>query len=256
VAENIDVIFRNDKEHHFIFAGFNALSKAEISIMKQLEKLGRGHILINADKYYLENDSHEAGRFMRQLMKDLVVSKLPYVEDEISAGSKHLRVIECAQHTGQVKAAATILDHMTKEEIDETMVLLADESLIAPLLRNLPKKIGQANITLGLPLKNSSLRTWVELIFRIQEGILKYNRVVAYHKDLINCWNHPFLIAIMTEKETQEVYQREKKMRKFNTVFQTPTKLDLSPKLQEIINLLYTDWKGDWALALQSIILS
>ena len=64
VAENIDVIFKQDKQAQFVFAGFNALSAAEISIMKQLHRMGRGHILINADKFYLETESHEAGRFL------------------------------------------------------------------------------------------------------------------------------------------------------------------------------------------------
>jgi CRISPR/Cas system-associated exonuclease Cas4 (RecB family) len=253
VAENIDVIFRKDKERHFIFAGFNALSKAEISIMKQLQQMGRGHILINADKYYLENDSHEAGRFMRQLMKELVVSKLPYVEDEISAGTKHLRVIECAQHTGQVKAASTILDQMTKEEIDETMVLLADESLIAPLLRNLPKKIGQANITLGLPLRNTSLRTWVDLLFGMQENKSRFSTEAIYIHDLQKLWNHPFLTALLSKEEKSKIAEVEFRLIKNNSIFQNLKSIEIGPVPDELLALLSVNWKDDWKLAMQQI---
>ena len=253
LQENLDVVFKENQKSHFLFAGFNALSPAETSIFKQLKNQGRGHILIDADQFYLDDKNHEAGAFLRDLMQACETKTLPFIQNSLATATKEIEIISCAQTTGQAKVVGTLLEAMDDEQLNETMVLLADESLIVPLLKNIPSKAKKANITLGLPLKNSSLRTWVEMIFRIQEGILKYNRVVAYHKDLINCWNHPFMIAIMTEKETQEVYQREKKMRKFNTVFQTPTKLDLSPKLQEIIDVLYTDWKGDWVLAMQSI---
>ena len=253
VAENIDVIFRKDKERHFIFAGFNALSKAEISIMKQLQQMGRGHILINADKYYLENDSHEAGRFMRQLMKELVINKLPYVEDEISSGTKQLRVIECAQHTGQVKAAATILDGLTKAEIDETMVLLADESLIAPLLRNLPKKIGQANITLGLPLRNTSLRTWVDLLFGIQENKSRFSTEAIYIHDLQKLWNHPFLTALLSKEEKSKIAEVEFRLIKNNSIFQNLKSIEIGTVPDELLALLSVNWKDDWKLAMQQI---
>jgi ATP-dependent helicase/nuclease subunit B len=253
VAENIDVVFRKDKEHHFIFAGFNALSKAEISLMKQLQQMGRGHILINADKYYLENDSHEAGRFMRQLMKELFVSKLPYVEDEISTGAKHLRVIECAQHTGQVKAASTILDQMTKEEIDETMVLLADESLIAPLLRNLPKKIGKANITLGLPLRNTSLRTWVDLLFGMQENKSRFSTEAIYIHDLQKLWNHPFLTALLSKEEKSKIAEVEFRLIKNNSIFQNLKSIEIGPVPDQLLALLSVNWKDDWKLAMQQI---
>ena len=253
VKENIDVVFHENKKAQFLFAGFNALSKAELKIFKQLKSLGRGHILIDADAFYLDDKNHEAGAFIRALLTDLEIKTLPFVQNSLAKATKNIEIISCAQTTGQAKVVGTLLEAMEDQQLNETMVLLADESLIVPLLKNIPSKAKKANITLGLPLKNSSLRTWVELVFRIQEGILKYQRVVAYHKDLINCWNHPFIIAILDDSETQKVYQKEKQMRKFNTVFQTPSKLDLPQKLQEIVAVLYTDWKGDWAVAMQCI---
>ena len=132
VCENLDVVFNEDKERNFLFAGFNALSPAEISIMKQLHKMGRGHILINADKFYLETESHEAGRFMRDLKVELGIPNLPFVEDRLLKETKNIEVIECAQTAGQAKVAGTLLDEMDPELIKETLVLLADESLIVP----------------------------------------------------------------------------------------------------------------------------
>lgn len=253
IADNIDLVFKSNKKTHFLFAGFNALSPAELMIFTQLERMGRGHIIIDADNFYLKDKNHEAGTFMRSLLEVLDKKELPFVQNSLATEAKKIEVISCAQSTGQAKVVGTLLEEMDETKMKETLVLLADESLIVPLLKNIPAKVGKANITLGLPLKNSSLRTWVELIFKIQEGIEKYQRVTAYHKDLINCWNHPFVIAILTDHEIRAVYQREKLMRKFNTVFQNPAKVEVPETLQEIINVLYTPWKGDWALALACI---
>ena len=253
LSENLDVVFKADKEHHFLFAGFNALSPAEMSIMKQLERMGRAHILINSDNYYLDNPSHEAGRFLRDFKKELDMKELPFVEDNLKNAKKHIEIIECAQQTGQVKVAATILSEFSKEEIDETLVLLADESLIAPLLRNLPKKIGQANITLGLPLKNTSLRTWVDLIFSIQENKTRFKSEAIYIHDLQKMWNHPFLTAVLKKEEKVAITQLETELIRKNSIFQTVTKIKTGAVPDAILAQLTQNWAGNWEIAMQAI---
>jgi len=253
VAENPDVIFKKDKERHFIFAGFNALSKSETKIMEQLHRLGRGHILINADKFYLDNPNHEAGRFLKKFMKDLQLNNLPFVEDKISHSKKEIRVIECAQHTGQVKAAATIIEKMEKAEIDQTLILLADESLIAPLLKNLPKKIEKANITLGLPLRNTALKTWVELLFTIQENKTRFKSEAIYIHDLQRFWNHPFINAVLSDQEKNAIADIEFRLIEKNSIFQTVSKLQIGNLPDKILQLLTVNWKNDWLNAVQLI---
>jgi CRISPR/Cas system-associated exonuclease Cas4 (RecB family) len=253
VSENIDVVFKKDKERRFVFAGFNALSPAETSIIKQLHRMGRGHVLINADKFYLDNNTHEAGRFLRKLMTDLDVRSLPYVEDELRSAEKDIHVIECAQHTGQVKAAATILNGMDQEEIDQTLLLLADESLIAPLLKNLPKKIGKANITLGLPLRDTSLRTWVELIFSIQENKTRFRSEAIYIHDLQKLWNHPFITAILSRDEQIALAQLEQHLIRRNSIFQPVKNLSIGPIPDRILELMAVNWQSEWKTAMSTI---
>lgn len=253
VAQEIDLVFKKNPNTHYLFAGFNALSPAEMSIFSQLHQMGRGHILIDADEYYLKDKNHEAGMFMRNMMEKLSVKELPFIQKKLSSAVKMAEIIACSQTSGQAKVAGTLLERFSEVEIKETMILLADESLIVPLLKNLPKKVGKANITLGLPLKNTALRTWIELTFRIQESIEKQGKISAYHKDLMTCWNHPFVLAILNENEIREIQQREIQMRKFNTVFQNPDKVEVPQLVKEIIHMLYTPWKDDWNVALKSI---
>lgn len=253
VCENLDVVFAEDKERHFLFAGFNALSPAEISIMKQLHKMGRGNVLINADKFYLNTESHEAGRFMRDLKQELGISNLPFVEDRLLTETKEIDIIECAQTAGQAKVAGTLLDEMEPELINQTLILLADESLIVPVLKNLPKKIGKANITLGLPLRNTALRTWVDLLFGIQENKLRFKTEGIYFNDLQKLWNHPFVNAILTDEEKANVVRIEHEIIKRNSIFLSLKNIEIGEIGDKIMQLVFKPWKNNWLEGLLTI---
>jgi ATP-dependent helicase/nuclease subunit B len=253
VAENIDLIFRKHPHSQFLFAGFNALSKAEQSIMKQLKTMRRAEIFIDADSFYFHDRIHEAGYFLRKNVDKLGIKELPYIENKLLTEDKEVDIIACSQFTGQAKVAGTLLSIFDKETIDKTLLLLADETLIVPLLNSIPKNVGQANITLGLPIKNSTLRTWIELIFKIQEGFEKYDRTIVYYRDLISFWHHPFISAIMTQEEYTLTRKKEQGIKKYNTLFQDPEKVTISARIDEIFKLLYTPWKQDWSKAIENI---
>lgn len=253
LATNIDALFQEDKNHVYVFAGFNALSKSELSIIRQLDQMGRSIVFCDADEFYLNNNSHEAGRFLRELKEKLDGKSLHFVSNELIQKPLNATFIECTQNTGQIKAAATILNDFTKEQIDETLLLLADETLIASLLQNLPRKIGKANITLGLPIRNTALRTWVDLIFSIQENKKRFNTSWMYFNDLQDFWNHPFVLATMSKEEKEQLILLEADIVKRNRIFIDASKLNLSEKGSELLQNLTRDWNGDWLNALQLI---
>ncbi len=250
LAENIDRVFSKNKNAHFLFCGFNALSLAEKKIIKQLKQLGRGHLLIDADVYYYNDNQHEAGAFLRDTTNYLGIKNPEYIGNSIGTQTKNIELISCSQSTGQVKAIGSLLESFSPEKIAGSLVLLADESLIVPLINTIPNKVGKANITLGLPLKNSSVRTWVDLIFKIQEGIIKYKKVTVYHKDLLSFWNHPFIIAMMNKEEEKLIHEQEKGIRKFNRIFQQVSKVSISTRLDELLQLIYTPWENNWQTAM------
>lgn len=253
VAKNIDVVFSEGKDRVFLFAGFNALSAAEKSIIKQLHRLGRAHVLIDSDEYYLNDTNHEAGRFLRELFVELNVKELPFVSNQMAASEISVEVVECAQHTGQVKVASTVLSKLSKNELNETLVLLADEQLIAPLVRNLPKQIGKANITLGLPLQNTSLKTWVELIFSIQENRGRFKTDATYIHDIQRFWNHPFTLLFMTESEKRATDVIESELIRRNSIFVRQERILVKSDSDELTKLVFSDWSGNWSLAVRTL---
>ncbi|MBP6089616.1 MAG: PD-(D/E)XK nuclease family protein [Crocinitomicaceae bacterium] len=253
VAENIDCVFQKDKQRHFLFAGFNALSKSELKIIKQLHVMGRGHVLINADTYYFNDINHEAGKFLRELKATLQVKELPFVQNTLTTAEKSIKIIECAQQTGQVKIAATLLNKLDEETLNNTLVLLADESLIAPLLKNLPQKIGKANVTLGLPLKNTAIRTWVDLLFTIQENKSRFKTEAIYIHDLQKFWNHPFVKCVLSEAERETITQIEQKFIQQNRIFLALKTIKIGGISDQLLALFNLNWQADWNIAIQTI---
>src|SRR6185436_9593927 len=63
VAENIGEQIAKKKWKKIIFAGFNALNAAEERIFSVLRENGKADLLWDADRYYLDDPSNEAGKF-------------------------------------------------------------------------------------------------------------------------------------------------------------------------------------------------
>lgn len=250
VAENLP-LFEFHETDKFIFAGFNALSKSEIFMIKFMRNYKNAEVFVDADEYYLNEDMHEAGMFIRRFQQELDVKKLLFTENTLIHEPKNIELIDCAQFTGQVKVAATELSKLNPEELNKTLVLLADESLIVPLLRNIPKSVERANITLGLPLKSTPAKTWVELVFKIQENKKRFGENVIYFNDLQQFLNHPFVQAGADQEEKNQMSELEQNSKKFNRIIQKIETLPLSKRLMEILQNVCKNWDNDWSKSIQ-----
>jgi len=243
IANNIDVVFEKDKKAHFIFAGFNALSPAETSIIKQLYAMGKAEVFIDADEFYLNDKNHEAGAFIRNLLGELKVKSLPFIVDKLKKESKEINIINCVQVTGQAKVSGTILQTEIKpEELSETLVLLGDESLVVPVIKNIPRSVLNANITLGLPLKNTAVKSWVDLMFTVQEHYRQFKNNQIYHKDFIRFIKHPFITGYCNDKEKISIAKIESDILKNNWAFIFRSKLNLEPRIAKLVELFFQPW--------------
>ncbi|MFK7786176.1 MAG: PD-(D/E)XK nuclease family protein, partial [Crocinitomicaceae bacterium] len=257
LTKNIDLLFGEhsgtDKKAHYLFAGFNALSKAELELIRQIDQLGRAHVLINADEWYYSDKDHEAGRFLRDLSASLDGRKLDFIQSGLIEKSMNIQLISCAQKTGQAKVAATILEKLTKEELNETVLLLADESLIGAVIKNLPESIGKANITLGLPIRNTAVKTWVDLLFSIQENKSRFKTSAVYFNDLQSFWNHPFVLAVLDKEEKDLLLEAERSIISRNSIFVNVKNMRVGTKAKELLSLITEPWNNDWLTGLKLI---
>lgn len=251
LAENPALLLSENT--HFIFAGFNALSGAEQRIVEFLLKRKQADFFIDSDAYYFENTQHEAGAFQRKNLVHFGITDAKFLRKDLQNDVYQVKVIECAQHIGQVKVLATELKALHVKDWADVLVLLADESLVHAALRHIPKNVGKANITLGLPLDQTPIRTWVDLCFQIQENKNKFKTTALYHKDFQRFCHHAFTSLCLDHTALQALSAAEKQTVKYNRVFQNISQLNLDGASQQIIELLSTPWQQNWHLALQQL---
>ena len=248
LAENPAQYFAKDQ--YYVFAGFNALSAAEQRIIKYLIDQKQGEFIIDSDAYYLENKYHEAGHFQRKNLQFFGLKNPQELTKRLQTEAYDIKVIECAQHIGQVKVLATELIENPVPDWSEVLVLLADEALVHAAIRNIPKIVGQANITLGLPLDQTPIRTWIDLCFQLQENQLKFKTKALYHKDFQRFCHHAFVSLAFDQLQLKQLAAAEKQTIKYNRVFQRVDQLKLDQQILDILTLLSTNWGTDWKLAL------
>jgi len=254
VAENIELVSPREDKRIFIFAGFNALSLSEMTIIRKLYTRGSAHVLQNADEFYYKAKHHEAGHFQRTLNEFLGRKPVDFMENDMLTEAKNIDLISCAQGIAQVKVAASLLSKLSENELNDTLLLLADETLAGPMMKNLPMNIGRANITMGLQLKDTSVKLWVDLMFSIQENFVRFKTKSLYHKDLFKLWQHPFYQAFTTKEIIGKQRQLENYIISKNRIFLSPNSVSIeNPAIEELIKTILQPWNHDFGKALQQM---
>lgn len=251
LAENPAQYF--DAQMHYMFVGFNALSAAEQRIISYLIDKKQAEFIIDSDHYYLENKFHEAGHFQRKNLQEFGQKIPENLPKSLQTAPYDVKVIECAQHIGQVKVLATELLENPVQDWSEVLVLLADEALVHAAIRNIPKIVGQANITLGLPLDQTPVRTWVDLCFQLQENQLKFKTKALYYKDLQRFCHHAFTTLAFNQEQQSQLAAVEYETIKNNRVFQNVGQLKLESTTLVFLQNLSLNWEGNWQKALQQL---
>ncbi|HRY32707.1 MAG TPA: PD-(D/E)XK nuclease family protein [Bacteroidales bacterium] len=189
-----------------LFAGFNAITKAEDKIITTLKSAGMAEILWDADVYYLDNPMQEAGQFLREIRNRPGSGDFKWTGDYYHEIPKDIRVIGVPLHIGQAKLAGQILEQLDPSFIEETALVLGDENMLIPVLHSIPESYSEFNVTMGLPLQHTSLYSLLD------SYLLAYNRAGRhtrqgetsvtsrfYYKDLLMFFRHPWLIKLLNE---------------------------------------------------------
>ena len=236
LSDSIQKVFAVYPKETFFFVGFNAHSESELSIIKQLEQLGKAEIWVDADEWYVNDKLHEAGYFIRKTIEALGKSKVKGIENYLlNDQERTIQFYESSSNTGQVFIASQLLQAISVEKLDDTLLLLGNEELISPLIRNLPDHIQKANITLGVQMKHTPLRSWISLIFDATL-FFKQRNGRFYHKDLKKLLQHPFIANGFNPEEIKLITQFLNVVKRDRLIYMSLDNLSkMSAKLPKII---------------------
>lgn len=185
-----------DTNLHYVFIGFNALSECEKRMLDFLEKNAACDFFWDYDRYYTDNPEQEAGRFIRDNIRQYKAA-LEVSNNNFLKTGKKLSAISTVSNIVQCKYITTLLQEISPSmEFDkDTAIILTDESLLIPLLHSLPaEQIDKINVTMGYPLRQTTAYSFVERLLELQKNAHKSkNHTTFYHVDTLGILSHPFI---------------------------------------------------------------
>lgn len=213
-----------------VAVGFNALSTSEAMLFSEMKGFeGYPGMDSFADFFWdmtgpvLTGGDNSASRFVAGGIRLFPCPEwaLPTLRQSDTQTMPRIRVVASPSNSAQVKIAGNLLSELrgriTGEDITsaKVAVVLPDEGLLLPMLYSLPEGMGNVNLTMGYPLRLTSVVPFVTLLRKLQ-----FNRRTVggesgfYHRDLRLFLAHPFshsVIGSATVKEIIEYIDRHHK---------------------------------------------
>ena len=195
-----------------IFAGFNALSNAEAVIFKRWNEEEKALFYFDTDTYYMEDDTQEAGLFLRKNIQRLgLPNALGQSKPLIKAVQKEIKVYKTQGQTAQAKILQQELEEdypmlEAQDNAGKIALILADESLLLPVLQTIPTSyiyedvvsLVNLNVTMGYPLLASSIFGLADIWLTVQSQLASGKKDTVYHREVEAFLSHP-LVGISQE---------------------------------------------------------
>ncbi len=199
-----------------LFCGFNAVNLAEEKIISFLVENNLAEILWDADTYYVKDEAQEAGSFLRKHFAHFPKQK-NFISDTLTTSIKHIEITGVAGRMAQVAAAMQVLHKILESDtaLQKTAIVLADETLLLPVLSALPEKINTVNITLEYPAHFTPLYGLYEEI--IQAHLNKKPDDAFYFKDVLSILYNPIVATFVSDNVA--LHKAIKKINQSNIIY-------------------------------------
>lgn len=209
-----------EKYGKLVFVGFNALSKAESVIFKLWQEQGKTLFYFDTDTYYIDDPLQEAGLFLRKNLKVTgLINALGESPTLIKSNPKTIDVYKTQGQVAQAKILSTTLQNdypllKTENNAGKIALILADESLLLPVLQTIPthyedgegKYAVNLNVTMGYPLVASSIFGLADLWLNVQAQLIQGDKETVYHQEVDAFLSHP--LTGVTEQMRSKIQQK------------------------------------------------
>ena len=159
VIEHLDSIDPQRLKQHYVFVGFNALTESERQLMLHLQALGRADFYFDYENYRLRDPENRASLFMEDNRR-LFQSRYTLPASD-NTRDPQCRLISVPSTISEAHEVYHILRELYTDtpnpDYTRTAVVLPDEQLLIPLLGCFPPEVEKINVTMGYPLRATSL---------------------------------------------------------------------------------------------------
>lgn len=145
-------------------AGFSVLNKCDHELFKILKENYNAEFYWDYDNYYTKEETHEAGIFMRENLRDFPISERMsgHDFDKIETQKKEFHIVNAPYAPLSVCYIKEWLDQIDYKNLNPTdvAIVLLDESLTPLILKSLPVEDNpdlKINLSAGYPFKQTLL---------------------------------------------------------------------------------------------------
>lgn len=244
VSELPNYLDSTTKKH--VFMGFNALNTAESILIQTILEKTDASIYWDIDPYFLQDNIHDAGYFIRNYQKTWNVLK-----DKPLAGltnyyntKKNIEIIGVPKNVSQVNYVGNLLSKIQDESPDalrNAAIVLGNEELLNPLLNSIPDTIPATNITMGQKLESTTLASFFTNLIEFHEQKTEKG---WFYKHLLNLLTHSYAVLLFDANEVS-TERLVSKIKTNNWSYISNTQIrELLPE-NTAINLLFEDVKNN-----------
>ncbi len=178
LASRAAATFPADDFDQILFCNFFYLHRTEMTVIKNLYERGKASLIIQGDQRRWPALRRIAEKFGQ-----------PIVEGrEVAPTNFHMKVYGVFDMHAQAALVAQILQSVKDQE--HTVVVLPNPDFILPLLSAIGPVVGDFNISLGYPLKRSSLYALLEAVVSAQKSM---KGDLYYSRDYLRLLRHPLV---------------------------------------------------------------
>lgn len=164
VLEHWDKIPYERFHEQYVFLGFNALTASERELMLHLQGMDKADFYFDYDSPYLSDPQNKASLFMEENLR-LFQSRFPIPSSGSSTQDTRypmpdITLVSVPSTVSEVHEVNRILSDIISPDcvdLTRTAVVLPDEQLLIPLLNAFPDAVNKINVTMGYPLRATSL---------------------------------------------------------------------------------------------------
>jgi len=222
-SKNLKEYTQNNPIGPIIFIGFNALNTSESIIIQHFLEQSNNLIYWDIDSHFLHDPIHDAGLFIRNYKREWPYYRSNSILGEHSSflSPKTISITGVPKNISQAKYVGSLLQKISttsKEGIKNTALVLADESLLHPVLQAIPSSIKEANITMGMPLNKTILYSF--FLSFLDLGISKTQRG-WFHKGVMEFISNPYSISISALEKTNPANAISRDIKEHNRLYLT-----------------------------------
>ncbi len=229
-----------------LFCGFNALTRAEERVMKQLLHKGKANIFWDVDAHLLKPEQ-EAGKFLRRWQKDkefapTFPAEIPNrlatkLAEKVSLTALPLEHVQAREVGRQLQEQLKEGPVPNNDQLTRTALVMPDESQLFPLLYQLPQELENStiNVTMGVPLRITPVYSLMEALLDLQRSCQQGKEAGAdffHHKPVVSLLRHAYIRGL----DPLQVQQMLSNIERNNQNYVSGEALRKSPKLAAIFS--------------------